>query len=120
MARPNNRSRISTRQLPLGIRIEPEFITEQMERELVTELERHHFRRYNHRSMLQFGKIVDFKKLSILPEPVETPHSIRHVQARIEAITNEAYDQVTCNHYRIGDCIPFHVDHDRLYGLSGM
>lgn len=118
MARPGDESPVSAR-LPRGIRIEHEFITEQLERELVEELNRHHFRRYNHRSMLQFGRIIDFTKLSISADYVDTPDLIKRVQERIEAITEEAYDQVTCNHYRVGDCIPFHVDHAQLYGHSG-
>ena len=79
--------------LPPGIKIIPNFITENDETEVSRFLlENFKFERYRHRSMLQFGRIINFRGLTISDHMVETPAIIGTIQKRIEQLTDEGRD----------------------------
>ena len=76
--------------LPPGIKIIEDFISQNEEAEISHFLlDNFRFERYRHRSMFQFGRIINFRGLTISDHEVETPAIIKTIQNRIETLTTE-------------------------------
>ena len=75
------------------------------------------WKRYRYREMLQFGRIIDYPGQSYLGSSI-VPDLLRAIQRKVEKLTGESYDQLTCNHYRPGDSITYHVDDPVVFGRT--
>ena len=95
------------------------FVSEKEEKALAKLLrDGYTWKRYRCREMLQFGRIIDYPGQKVTLEVQSVPDLLRAIQRKVEKLTGESYDQLTCNHYRPGDSITYHVDDPVVFGRT--
>jgi len=101
---------------PNGLRLIENFISPDTESRIINRLLLFEKSRLSKRSILQFGRKIDFATKSISSFVDDIPEELHPVLSKISELTSEKYDQILINLYDPGDSFPSHVDDPIAYG----